>query len=487
MAHPLHPRPRPNVTAKSCPLLYGITTRAFWLLAIALALFPVNAALAAEKPPLNIVCILTDDQARWAAGPYGNKEVKTPNMDRLAKEGVTFLNAFVPTPVCSPSRVSYFTGRYGTQVGITDWLDPDNAEQAATGLPASAITWPSVLQKNGYRTALFGKWHLGLKAEYHPTKRGFDTFLGHLGGGWAPMNPTLEVDGKMQPLKGFSADLLTDAALKFIEANRDKPFAVALHFREPHLPYTPMPEEDAKLFKDLDPTIPDFKGLDVQQVKQWTREYYACIHAIDRNLGRVLARLDELKLSDNTIVMFQSDHGYMIGHHGLHAKGNGYWIAGGVRGPQRPNMFDDSMRIPLLIRWPGVVKPGTQIKETVCNIDTFASVLGMLGVAAPEKYKQEGQDFSPLLRGRKTPWRDTLFGQYDLVNGGLAYMRMIRTDDWKLVRHSRCNGLDELYDLAKDPGETRNLYNNKANREVQDKLQERLTAWQQSIDDPLLK
>src|ERR1700733_9999966 len=118
-----------------------------------------------------------------------------------------------------------------------------------------------------------------------------------------------------------------------------------------------MPEEDARLYKDLDPTIPKFPGLDVKQVKQWHREYYACIHAVDRNLGRILAALEKLNLRDRTIVTFTSDHGYNIGHHGIHTKGNGYWVAGGGGGPKRPNMFEESIRVPLMVRWPGTVKP----------------------------------------------------------------------------------------------------------------------------------
>src|SRR5262249_62384180 len=137
---------------------------------------------------------------------------------------------------------------------------------------------------------------------------------------------------------------------------------------------------DSPRFKHLDPTVPQVKGVDVTQVKNWTRDYYASIHAVDRNLGRLLALLDILGLTQNTIILFTSDHGYMIGHHGLHTKGNANWIAGGVTGPKRPNMFEESIRVPLLIRWPGVVKPGTDIREMVSVIDTFPSVLGMLKV-----------------------------------------------------------------------------------------------------------
>jgi arylsulfatase A-like enzyme len=151
---------------------------------------------APAKVKYNIVSIVTDDQALWSIGAYGAREAITPNMDRLAREGVKFNNAFVTTPVCSPSRVAFLTGLYGTQVGITDYLTPDEGA-AGMGLPASALTWPQVLQQNGYRTALFGKYHLGIKPEFHPTKRGFDYFMGSQQGSFAPMNPRLEVNGAL--------------------------------------------------------------------------------------------------------------------------------------------------------------------------------------------------------------------------------------------------------------------------------------------------
>jgi arylsulfatase A-like enzyme len=434
----------------------------------------------------NIVSVVTDDQAAWSLGCYGNRESRTPNMDRIAREGARFLNAFVPTPVCSPSRAAFLTGRYATQVGITDWISPDEAG-GGLGLRTEHTTWPAVLQKAGYTTALVGKWHLGMRPEYHPTRRGFNHFMGFVGGGNRPMGPTLEVEGKEKKLSGSLPDLLTDDAIQFVEGNKDRPFALLLHFRAPHLPYGPVPQQDSAPFKDLDPTVPRAPGADINQVKKWTRDYYASIHSVDRNLGRLMAKLDELKLSDHTIVLFSSDHGYNIGHHNLHTKGNAHWSAGGVRGPKRPNMYETSLRIPLLIRWPGIVKPGTTIPEPVTNLDTFASVLGMLGVPMPKGVRQEGADFSPLLRGSKVPWRDTTFGQYDLHNGGLAYMRMIRTPKWKLVRHHFANGLDELYDLENDPGETRNLYRVPRHRQTRDRLQEKLTAWMKSIDDPLLR
>jgi uncharacterized sulfatase len=249
-----------------------------------------------------------------------------------------------------------------------------------------------------------------------------------------------------------------------------------------------VPAEDAAVYKDAELSIPDLKLLDPKVTTDLTRAYYASIHAVDRNLGRLLARLEDLNLADSTIILFTSDHGYNVGHHVLHGKGNAIWIGGGVHGPKRPNMFESSICVPLLVRWPGVVKGETRVDQMVTNVDTFASVLGMLGVAPPADVKQHGRDFSPLLRGEAAlDWPTEIFGQYDLHNGGLAFMRMIRTERWKLVRHHMSNGSNELYDLNNDPGERRNRYYDKSVFDVRDGLQKRLTAWQRSIADPILK
>ncbi|MFN0122760.1 MAG: sulfatase, partial [Blastocatellia bacterium] len=416
---------------------------------VSLALLLIMSAVPARAQTgaaarYNLISIVTDDQGMWSIGAYGTREARTPHMDRLAREGARFLNAFVTTPVCSPSRAGFMTGLYGTQVGIRDWISPKESNEGM-GLPVSALMWPEVLQRHGWRTGLFGKWHLGTQPRFHPTKRGFDTFFGELTGGFNPMNPKLERNGQVTQMQGAASDLVMDEALQFIEANKSKPFAALIHFREPHTPYGPMPEQDTALFRDLDPVIPQVKGLDPAHVKRLYREYYAAVHAVDRNIGRLLAQLETSGLAQNTIVMFTSDHGYNIGHHGIETKGNGHWITGGVTGPKRPNLFDTSLRIPLLVRWPGVIIPGMEISETALQLDTFASTLGMLGVSAPAGVRQNGRDFTPLLRGEKIAgWRDHFFGQYDLHNGGLAFMRMVRTSEWKLVRHYLADQLDEL-------------------------------------------
>ena len=441
---------------------------------------------------MNLIAIVTDDQGRWAVGAYGNKDVKTPNMDRIAAEGALFTNAFVATPVCSPSRASFLTGLYGTQVRITDWITMNEASYGV-GLPPQTTTWVEVLRDAGYATALIGKWHLGNSPQHLPTNHGYQHFYGILNGGASPLNPRFQFIGEggkveTREVKGAAPDLLVDDAIRWIGENKGKPFALSLHFREPHLPYGPVLEKDSAPFKDLDPQVPEAPGVDREWLKQLHREYYAAIHSADRNIGRLMETLKELGLDENTIVLFTSDHGYNIGQHNIHGKGNGAFIAGKSHGPKRPNMFDESVCVPLLIKWPGVIRPDTKIDAMVSNIDTFSTVLGMLGLAPPAGHKQHGRDFSPFLRGQTIQdWPDAVFGQYDLHNAGIAFMRMIRTRDRKLVRHHMTDGHNELFNLKLDPAENRNLYHNPPARAARDRLQQRLTEWQKSIDDPVLK
>jgi arylsulfatase A-like enzyme len=453
-----------------------------WTLALIVLSSPATGA--SQDTPYNIISIVTDDQAQWSLGIYGNRDSITPYMDQIGREGAVFTNAFAATPVCSPSRASFLTGRYGTQLGITDFISVAEGRRGV-GLPLSAETWPEVLQANGYRTALIGKWHLGTTPEHHPTRHGFDDFVGFLAGSSKPMDATIEKDGREVPTSGPLADRLTDEALRFVEGNKARPFALLLHYREPHTPYVPVSESDAALFAGRPVTVPEQPGLVKEQIQQWTREYYASVHSVDRNIGRLLASLDRLDLSRRTIVIFTSDHGYMIGHHGLHTKGNAWWAAGGVVGPRRPNMFDDSLRIPLLVRWPGVVKPGTVIPDLVSNIDTFASMLAMTNVRAPRP-PAESRDFTPLLKGIPIPPRNVVFAQFDMHNDALAYMRSIRTNEWKLVRHHYVEGIDELYHVSEDPGETVNLRNDERYKQVRQDLEAQLEAWQRSINDPVL-
>jgi uncharacterized sulfatase len=230
----------------------------------------------------------------------------------------------------------------------------------------------------------------------------------------------------------------------------------------------------------LDPAIPDVPGLDRAQVKAWTRDYLASVHSVGRNVGLLLDVLDRLGLAGKTIVLFTSDNGYNVGHHALHTKGNGHWVAGGVPGPPRPNMFDTSLRVPLVVRGPGIPR-GREVTEPVTQLDTLPTVLGMLGVPVPGGLVQRGSDVSPLLRGEAVPWRDTVFGEFDMHHYTLARMRMVRTARHKLVRYLGTSFQDELYDLSEDPGETRNLYRSETARAVREGLEARLVEWRRGL------
>jgi uncharacterized sulfatase len=221
---------------------------------------------------------------------------------------------------------------------------------------------------------------------------------------------------------------------------------------------------------------------------------------MDRNIGRVVATLDSLGLSQRTIILFTSDQGALLGHRGLREKGMAIPIqfASFTDPIFYVNMYDRSLKVPLIVRWPGVVRPGTLIPNMVSNIDTYASVLGMLGVPKPKDASREGKDFSPLLRGEQVPWPDAVFAQYtpDQV-GNLEFYRMIRTSRWKLVRAYLNNSVNQLFDLEKDPEEVRNLYYRDVLApkdsavpglvRIRDSLNQRLLAWQRSINDPALQ
>ncbi len=432
------------------------------LAAISALMAEVSVAVAAERP--NIVFLFADDQAPWALGEAGHPHAATPHLDRLFREGAYLKNAFTTTPVCSPSRASLLASRYGSELGVTDWINP--RKEPEHGLDPSMLTWPEILQRAGYHTGLVGKWHLGTADRFHPTQNGFDYFMGFRPGGAKTKDPVLEVEGKQVQLHGLTTDLLADDAVRFLERNKGRTFLLCLHFRAPHTRWLPVADEDWAPYDGLDPQIPnpDYRGLDVERVKRVTREYLASVSGVDRNVGRVLAALKRLGLKDNTIVIYSSDHGYNMGHNGIWHKGNGHWIlkdppAGTTNVPknQRPNMYDHSLRVPTAVRWPGVIRPGTVISETISNLDWFPTILAMASVTKPAAVQIRGKDFLPLLRGEATPWDNDFYAEYSTHHQSRTHMRMYRTPSWKLMRDFLNSDRDELYDLKNDPAETTNL------------------------------
>lgn len=423
--------------------------------ACALALLPV---VGFARP--NIIFIYTDDQAYWSLGVNGNRDIKTPVLDRLAADGARFTNCFATTPVCSPARASLMTSRYGTEVGITDWIDPKS--EPNVGLDTKFVTWPKVLADSGYSTALFGKWHLGLLDKHHPTRHGFQTFIGSRGSPKEMEDATFEIDGKNVRVPGLLTDNVTRYALEYLRRPHDRPFLMCVHYRNPHSPYIPVAEDIWTYYRQITPILPVYPDLDTRQAGEVMRKYLASVAEVDRQVGRIVQTLETTGLAANTVVIFSSDQGYNVGHHGLWHKGNARWILNRTRGQkgeaiQRPNLFDTSLRVPAIIRWPGVTAPGTVIQETVSGLDWYPTLLAMAGASLPEGVLIRGHNFLPLLKGQRIPWDNDLYAEYSQHHYTRADLRTIRTPEWKLVRDFRNAGRDELYNLAHDPEEGRNL------------------------------
>ena len=433
-----------------------------------LCLALLSAAAAGAPPPRpNVVFLYADDQAAWTIGALGNNQARTPNIDRLYREGAALRNAFTTTPVCSPSRAGLMTSRYGSELGVTDYLNP--SAEPDNGLDPAVPTWPKILQAAGYRTAFIGKWHLGVLDKYLPTRNGYDRFYGFRNGAGISKDPAVESDGAVKVVRGYTPDILTDEAVRFIRGqDGERPFLLNVHYWAPHAntanrtpdgdrTWLPLSDADWKPFRGLDPILPqaDYPRLDVARAKRMMREYLASVASVDRNVGRVLDALDQTGMAEDTIVVFTSDHGYNLSHHGIWHKGNGRWLLIDNRGP-RTNMYDHSLRVPAVVRWPRRLDAGLRIDEIVLNIDWFPTLLAMAGAALPEGAAIRGKSFLPLLERKDVRLRTAFYAEYKQKHAEQTDQRMWRTRNWKLVRDSR-EGMDELYDLRSDPQERRNL------------------------------
>ncbi len=448
-----------------------------------------------DKRP-NIVFIMTDDHGPWAFGNGACPDAVTPNLDKLAEQGCLLEHYFAMSPVCSPARAALLTSRYSTETGITDFLGHD----PEIGLEQDFTTWPKVLNESGYSTALFGKWHVGELDRHYPTQHGYDEFRGWRAGAGISKDPPMEIDGKEVRVEGYTPNIITDYALDFMERKQSEPFLLSLHFWAPHAnqgvktdndrTWHPLSDEDWNIFKDIDPVVPhaDYPKLDIKRVKRMLREYLAAVHSVDRNVGRVMAKLDELGLSDNTIVVYTSDNGYNIGHNGIWHKGNGWWILTDNRDGYRPNIYDNSLRLPAIVRWPGVIKPKSKLGNVVNSMDWYPTLCGAAGIDGLEKYKIRGRDMRPLFEDKDVDWDDEMFAQYRFWdwNQTGASLRMYRTPEWKLVRDFRKTVGDELYYLTEDPAERHNLIDvdEPQVRKHIAMLDEKMRAKMAEIDDP---
>lgn len=459
------------------------------------------AAAPAKRPP-NVIFIMTDDQGGWAWGRGGHPDARTPHLDQLATDGARFHNCFCNTPVCSPARATALTGLYSTETGVTEYLSP--TAYPDFGLDPSFPAWSKAFKEAGYATGFVGKWHLGVADRYLPQAFGYDEFTGFRVGGFTSRDPEVEIDGVAREVKGYTSDLLNGYAMDFIERHQREPFLLSLHHWAPHAnnegpsphgwrTWHPMKTEDWKPFANLDPWVPepDYPDLDRPQLDQLTREYLASVASVDRNLGDLLALLDRLGLRENTIIVFTSDHGYNMGHHGIWHKGNGFWVVKDETKRHRPNLWDNSLRAPAVFRWPGHIAPGTEVYESMTFLDWHRTLLDLAGLPAPED-RVRGRSVVPLLRGEHpADWNNDVFAQYQMAewNQNGANLRAYRTPEWKLVRDLAHEGADELYYLPGDPTERTNLLHepSAASRAAHAMLETKLRGAMEAINDPALQ
>ena len=375
---------------------------------------------AATQP--NVIVMLADD-AGWGDYSFnGNRQLATPNIDALAKGGAHFDRFFVQ-PVCSPTRSEFLTGRYHRRLGVY------GVSTGQERMNLDEKTFADSFKAAGYVTGIFGKWHNGSQWPYHPLARGFDTFWGYTSGHWGEyFDAPLEHNGVMKPSKGYIVDVLTEKALQFIDRNKSKPFLCYVPFTTPHSPWS-VPAEDWNRFKDK-PITQTATNAQAEKLDE-TRCAQAMLENQDRNVGRILAKLKELNLENDTIVVYFSDNGP-----------NGHRWTGGMKGT-KATTDEGGVRSPLFIRWPGKIAAGSQVKPIAGAIDLSPTLHALAGVKRVSDKPLDGRDLAPLLRtGLDADWAPRY-----LFNSWANHVS-VRTQTHRL------DNAGNLFDMIADPGQT---------------------------------
>jgi arylsulfatase A-like enzyme len=410
------------------------------------ALFATATTTAAEPAKPNVVVILADDQGWGDLSAHGNTNLSTPNLDGLARDGASFERFYV-CPVCSPTRAEFLTGRYHPRGGV--WSVTTGGER----LNLDERTVGDVFKAAGYSTALFGKWHNGSQYPYHPNARGFDEFYGFTSGHWGDyFSPPLEHNGQEVRGDGYLADDLAARALAFVEKNRARPFFCYLAFNTPHAPMQ-VPDRYWERFKDRELKM-RYDGPQ-REDSAFTRAALAMCENIDYNVGRVLQKLDELKLAEKTIVLYFSDNGP-----------NGWRWNGGMKG-RKGSTDEGGVRSPLFVRWPGHVQPGRKVTRIAAAIDLLPTLAELTGVPVVGAKPLDGVSLAPLLLGRDAPWPDRLI--FSHWNGSVS----ARSQQYRL------DAAGKLYDMTKDPGQQRDVA--KEEPEVASRMADAVARWKREV------
>ena len=429
-----------------------------------LGLQPVHARLP------NLIVVVTDDQGYADVGFNGCKDIPTPNLDSIAGNGVLFPNGYVSYSVCSPSRAGLLTGRYEQRFGHerNPQFQPENPR---SGLPLTETTLADVLRKVGYQSGIIGKWHLGAHPDLHPLKRGFNEFFGHLGGGhrYFPEELTLQNTSQAKseadsyrlwimrdhtPVKTtkYLTDEFSDEAVRFVDKHKDAPFFLYLAYNAPHSPL----QADAKYLA----RFPDIKS-------EKRRTYAAMVSAVDDGVGRVLAKLRDLDLNEDTMVVYLSDNG------GPSDNGsNNSPLRGGKGSP-----WEGGVRVPFAAQWPGHIPKGLVYQNPVISLDIFATIAAQAKAPVDPSRPLDGVDLMPYLTGGKEgpPHEAIYLRMFD--KGAYA----VRGGDFKLVIPTKGGG-PELYNLTKDTAEKNNLAD--SNSEQLGTLEKLRTAWNAQLIAP---
>jgi arylsulfatase A-like enzyme len=430
-------------------------------LLLALTLVPQVAAAQAASTRPNVILIITDDVGYGDIGSYGAPDIKTPNIDSLAKTG-TRLTDFYAAPNCSPTRAALISGRYQQRSRIENPLGAARSPAGEQGLPATGRTLPQLLKNNGYRTGLVGKWHLGYKPEFSPNAHGFDYFFG-LKSGLIDYYQHTDTSGdhdlwendKPAHVTGYSTDLFTERSVQFIEQNAGQPFFLEVAFNAAHWPFQ-VPDH---------PSVAPDNARFVQPQDQTTstrQDYVAIVERADRGVGQILAALERRGLTRNTLVIYTQDNG-------------GEWLSRNAPLFHRKNtVWEGGIRVPAIFSWPGRI-PATKTSSQVGYIfDLTATILAATSSPVPPEARLEGMNLLPLLQPGAQRAERTLFFR---ITGAARRQRAVRQGDWKLLLDG---GVPFLYNLAKDVGERNDLASQHS--DIVRRLFPLITAWEQDVD-----
>ncbi len=408
---------------------------------------PARASRAGEKGGHpNILVILADDQGWGDLSVHGNTNLQTPHIDSLARDGA-LLERFFVCAVCAPTRAEFLTGRYHSRGGVR------GVSTGQERLNTDEKTIAEAFKAAGYTTGAFGKWHNGSQWPYHPNARGFDEYYGFTSGHWGEyFNPPLEHNGKFVRGKDYITDDLTEHALTFIEQNKSRPFFCYLPFNTPHSPFC-VPDEFWNRFKDK-PIAMRARG-DQKEELDVTRCVLAMCENIDWNVGRLLRKLDDLRLSDNTIVIYFSDNGP-----------NSWRWNGGMKG-RKGSTDEGGVRAPFFIRWPGRIKGGTKVREIAGAIDLLPTLTSLAGVSRVGDKPLDGKDLSPLLFGTAGNWPDRMIFSHQ--NNQVS----VRTQQHRLDNRGA------LFDMVADPGQATDIAGTQP--QVAARLRQSVAAWRKEV------